>query len=336
MTTLLLTGGAGYIGSHLAVSALESGYSVVIYENFSNSEEAIIENIQHITGKKPIVIVGDVLDNTLLANALRDYGVTDVIHLAGLKSVEESIAEPARYHRVNVEGTESLLQAMDETGVKNLIFSSSATVYGEPEYLPLDENHRRIAVNPYAQSKLDVEILLEKYCSKNPGFGAICLRYFNPVGSHDSGLLGDKPKALRANLMPMIGRVVTGERSHLDIYGDDYDTGDGTCIRDYIHILDLVEGHLAALVLFETSPGFETINLGTGQGISVLELINAFKQITGEQIPVSIAPRRAGDVPACYADCSKAKRFLHWQARRDIYAMCESTWKWCQQLAGQK
>jgi UDP-glucose 4-epimerase len=332
MNPLLLTGGAGYIGSHLAVIAIEAGFPVVIYDNFSNSDERIIENIIRITGTAPEVVQGDVLDEIRLSGTIDEFGITDVIHLAGLKSVEESVAKPALYHKVNVEGTNVLLKAMARHQVKNLIFSSSATVYGKPEYLPLDETHPVMAVNPYAQSKLEVEKLLEKHCAENPTFNAICLRYFNPVGSHDSGLLGDKPKALRANLMPMIARVVTGKRTHLDIYGNDYETIDGTCIRDYIHILDLVEGHLAALKLLGAGRGYEAINLGTGRGISVLELVHVFEKIRGETIPISIAPRRDADIPGCYADCSKAEKLLKWKASRDVNDMCESTWRWCKQL----
>jgi len=330
MATILLTGGAGYIGSHIAVCAIEAGHEVVILDNFCNSQTDIADRLLQITGKTSVVVEGDVRDTGLVKDVISEHGVVHVIHLAGLKSVEESIDERERYFDNNVAGTDSLMEAMAQVGIFHIVFSSSATVYGEPEYLPLDETHRLEGVNPYADTKIAAEQILEKRCLEDVRWKAVSLRYFNPVGAHESGLLGDNTRAKRANLMPMIARVVMGQRSRLEIYGDDYDTPDGTCLRDYIHIMDLAEGHLSALRFINQSSGFNVFNLGTGSGVSVLELVNAFQKVTGEDVPYLISPRRDGDVPICYADCNKAADFLGWKATRPLEDMCESTWQWCQ------
>jgi len=336
MATILLTGGAGYIGSHIAVCALEAGHEVVILDNYCNSQADIADRLVQITGKMAVVVEGDVRDTGLVKDVISGQGVSDVIHLAGLKSVEESVAERERYFDNNVAGTDCLMDAMAQAGIFRIVFSSSATVYGEPDYLPLDETHRLEGVNPYAETKIAAEQIMEKRCFEDMRWKAVSLRYFNPVGAHRSGLLGDNPRAKRANLMPMIARVVMGQLSDLEIYGDDYDTPDGTCLRDYIHIMDLVEGHLSALRFMDESSGFEAFNLGTGSGVSVFELVNAFRKVTGEEVPYRISPRRDGDVPACYADCDKATYILGWKAKRLIEDMCESTWQWCQANSSDK
>jgi UDP-glucose 4-epimerase len=332
MAKILLTGGAGYIGSHLSVLASEIGHEPVIYDNFSNSDSLIIKTITELTGKRPEVIEGDIRDTELLSKTLIEKEINSVIHLAGLKSVEESVKSPALYHEVNVEGSRSLLSAMESSNVFRLIFSSSATVYGVPQYLPLDELHPLSAVNPYAESKIAVEQLLKAYSDKNPNWKILCLRYFNPVGSHKSGLLGDNAKALKANLMPMIARAVMGKQDFLEIYGSDYNTPDGTCLRDYIHILDLVEGHLRGIKYQDKMKGFDAINLGTGEGISVLEMVKAFEAIADKTIPVKYTGRREGDVESCYANCQKAEKLLGWKASRSLEEMCETTWHWCRKL----
>jgi len=329
MATILLTGGAGYIGSHIAVCAIDAGHEVVILDNYCNSQTGIADRLLQITGKTPVVVEADVRDTDMVKDVLSEHGVSDVIHLAGLKSVEESVAEKERYFENNVAGTESLMDAMSRAGIFRIVFSSSATVYGEPERLPLDESHRLEGVNPYADTKIAAEQILERHCLEGERWKAVSLRYFNPVGAHGSGLLGDNPKAKRANLMSMIARVVMGQRGDLEVYGDDYDTPDGTCLRDYIHIMDLAEGHLSALRFMDESPGFEVFNLGTGSGVSVLELLNAFQKVTGQEVPYRISPRRDGDVPVCYADCDKAAEILDWKAKRSLDDMCESTWQWC-------
>ena len=279
-------------------------------------------------------VEGDTRDAELLTATLVKHQIDSVIHLAGLKNVEESVAQPELYYSNNIAGTESLLKAMELACVNRLVFSSSATVYGIPQYLPLDESHPVSWVNPYAETKVKVEQLLVEKCASDPRWQVVSLRYFNPVGSHESGLLGDNAKALRANLMPMIARVLTGKRDFLSVYGCDYDTPDGTCLRDYIHVMDLAEGHIRTLDCMESISGHSAINLGTGAGVSVLEMVKAFEDIIGRKIDVRYEPRRAGDVPACYANCDKAREVLGWQATRNLDAMCESVWHWCQQMEG--
>jgi UDP-glucose 4-epimerase len=332
MANILLTGGAGYIGSHLAVMASKMGHQTVIFDNFSNSTLATVNSIGQLTGVQPELVEGDILDTDLLQKTISDTDVSDVIHLAGLKSVEESVNKPELYEKVNVEGSKSLLSAMEACQVYRLIFSSSATVYGEPQYLPLDEEHRINSVNPYAASKISVEEMLKVKCAESPDWKMLSLRYFNPVGSHESGLLGDNARALKANLMPMIARAVLGKMDFLEVYGNDYQTPDGTCLRDYIHILDLAEGHLKAMDYLKSLNGFDAINLGTGKGISVLEMVSTFEAIADKKIPIKFTGRRPGDVESCYANCKKAERLLGWKAKRSLNDMCESTWHWCKNL----
>lgn len=331
MKTILLTGGAGYIGSHIAVCAHIAGLNIVLIDNYSNSSQQTIENIGKIISGKPICIEGDIRDTSLVEKVIHNHNISDVIHLAGLKSVEESVSKKQLYYDNNVEGTNSLLRAMENSGIYNIVFSSSATVYGEPEYLPLDESHRIQSVNPYAETKILVEQILQDKCHSDERWKAVSLRYFNPVGCHDSGLIGDNPKALRANLMPMIARVATGQSGKLEIFGNDYNTPDGTCLRDYIHIMDLVKGHLSALEFLENNRGHNVFNLGTGRGISVLDLIAMFKKVSGKDIPYRITSRRKGDVEACYANCNKASESLNWHAEKSLEDMCDSIWNWCQE-----
>ncbi len=332
MSKILLTGGAGYIGTHIAVCAQAAGHECILLDNFSNSDRGALVNLGKIIGSDPVCITGDVRDSGLVEEVITKHDINAVIHLAGLKSVEESVSNPELYFDNNVEGSRSLLDGMEKAGIFRLVFSSSATVYGEPEYLPLDEEHPIRSVNPYADSKIQVEKLLAKKCETDERWQVACLRYFNPVGSHPSGLLGDNPKALRANLMPMIARVLTRKREFLEIYGNDYDTPDGTCLRDYIHIMDLAEGHINTLNYLEENSGCTAINLATGHGVSVLDLVRTFEQVIDGEIPLRMAPRRPGDVPACYANCDKAKAIMNWEATRNLATMCESTWEWCKRI----
>jgi UDP-glucose 4-epimerase len=332
---ILLTGGTGYIGSHIAVRAISAGHNVVLYDNFCNSDKEVLPTLNEITGKKLSLVEGDVRDTDLLSDTLSKFKTTDVIHLAGLKSVEESVAKPDLYMDNNVEGSKSLVAAMTASGVYRLIFSSSATVYGEPKYLPLDEKHPLSPVNPYAESKIRVEQFLNEVANSNKVWKVINLRYFNPVGSHPSGLIGDNAKAMKANLMPMVARVLSGDLDFLEIYGSDYETRDGTCLRDYIHVSDLAAGHIRAIDFLDKTEGCTAINLGTGDGVSVLEMVRAFEKVTGKELPVKLSGRRPGDVPVSYADCTKAKNLLGWAPEYSVEDMCRSTWDWCQQLSSQ-
>jgi UDP-glucose 4-epimerase len=331
---VLLTGGAGYIGSHTAVVLTEAGYQVVLYDNLSNSDASVVDRLDKITGTHLALIDGDVRDTSLLAHTLQTHQIDAVIHFAGSKAVGESVAKPIDYFDNNIGGTISLMQAMLTTQVRTLVFSSSATVYGDPQYLPIDEVHPTSATNPYGRSKLHIEEMLvdlafsHQHSDRNTKPWRIaCLRYFNPVGAHDSGLIGEDPNGIPNNLMPYIAHVAAGKLPHLNVFGNDYATLDGTGVRDYIHVMDLAEGHLAALNAISTqSTVINTINLGTGQGYSVLEMIKAFEIASGKQVPYQISARRAGDVATCFADASKAKRELGWKSSRTLEQMCQSTW----------
>ncbi|MDR0233960.1 MAG: UDP-glucose 4-epimerase GalE [Zoogloeaceae bacterium] len=330
---VLLTGGMGYIGSHVAVVLLQAGHHVVLYDNLSNSEVGVLTRIGQITGKTPIFMEADIRATKTLTDALKHHAIGAVMHFAGLKAVGESVEKPVEYYANNVEGSISLMEAMCEAGVRSLVFSSSATVYGEPRYLPLDEAHPLSATNPYGRSKLHIEEMLRDLSVSDPDWRIASLRYFNPVGAHESGLIGEKPTGIPNNLMPYIARVAAGELKELSVFGDDYPTPDGTGIRDYIHVMDLAEGHAAALPWLTGHPGWHVINLGTGQGYSVLEMVAAFAKASDRAIPYRIAPRRAGDIAACYANPEKALRELSWQARRDLVDMCQSAWKFVLQTA---
>jgi len=324
---ILLTGGMGYIGSHVAVVLLQAGHRVVLYDNLCNSDSEVLDRLRKITGEMPIFIQADIRATETLSDALKHHAVEAVMHFAGLKAVGESVQKPLEYYANNIEGTVSLLEAMHESGVRLLVFSGSATVYGEPQYLPLDEAHPLSATNPYGRTKLHIEEMLRDISISDPLWRIACLRYFNPVGAHESGLIGENPAGIPNNLMPYIARVAAGELKELSVFGNDYPTADGTGVRDYIHVMDLAEGHMAALAWLAEHPGWHAINLGTGCGYSVLDIVAAFASANGCAVPYRVVPRRAGDVAACYANPEKALRELGWQARRSLLNMCASAWK---------
>jgi len=328
---ILVTGGAGYIGTHTCIALHESGYEIVIYDNLSNSSYEAINRVSNLIGQSIEFIEGDIRDAGKLKEIFNLHEFFGVIHFAGLKAVGESVAKPLMYYDNNVSGTITLLAVMAEFGVKNLVFSSSATVYGDPETLPINETSPRSATNPYGQSKLTVEHVLEDLAAADKEWSLITLRYFNPVGAHLSGQIGEDPSGIPNNLMPFISQVAVGRRDKLSIFGNDYPTIDGTGVRDYIHVTDLAQGHVAALDYLQQqthAPGFLPINLGTGRGSSVLELVNAFSKVNKIDIPYQFAARRAGDIASCYASADKAQELLGWQAKLSITNMCEDTWRW--------
>jgi UDP-glucose 4-epimerase len=324
---ILLTGGAGYIGSHLAVRLTEEHHQVVLLDNFSNSHKSISDSLTAILNKSLPLIEGDIRDTALLAKIMRDQSIDTVIHLAGLKAVGESVGNPLDYYANNVQGVISLLQAMKLENVKNLVFSSSATVYGTPQYLPIDEEHPLAPTNPYGRGKLHVEEILKDLSYSDSEWKIICLRYFNPIGAHESGLIGDYPTSMPNNLMPYLAMVANGELPKLKIYGDDYPTSDGTGVRDYIHVMDLAEGHLAAINYMKSCAGWDVFNLGTGLGSSVLEVINSFEKAIGGRIQINKVARRAGDIPQSYTSVEKARSILGWSAKKNMNEMCKSAWK---------
>jgi len=312
---ILLTGGAGYIGSHASVVLTEAGHNVTIFDNFCNSHHSVIDALNKITDKELTLVEGDIRDTDLLDRALSDNKIEAVMHLAGLKSVAESVEKPALYFDNNVGGTLSLIKAMQKNNIKMLVFSSSATVYGEPQYLPIDEKHPLKAINPYGQSKIDVEKILSDLFESDKNWRIIALRYFNPIGEHSSKLIPENPKGTPNNLMPIIVKVAQDKLSHVNIYGDDYDTLDGTGVRDYIHVMDLVTGHLAGLSYIKNHAGFLVLNLGTGKGFSVKEMICEFEKKINKKIPIKIIARRYGDIAVCYASTDLAKATLGWEAK---------------------
>lgn len=324
---ILVTGGAGYIGSHTCLELLAAGYEVVVYDNFSNSNPESLDRVARIGGRQPTVVQGDVRDKALLEQTLRQHQCTSVIHFAGLKAVGESVEKPLEYYDHNVIGTHRLLQAMLATGVRSLVFSSSATVYGDPQRLPLTEDHPLSATNPYGRTKLMIEDMLRDLFQSAPDWRIAILRYFNPVGAHESGLIGEDPRGIPNNLMPFVAQVAVGRREKLNVWGNDYPTPDGTGVRDYIHVVDLAAGHLRALERL-LEPGCMAVNIGTGRGYSVLEVIKAFEEASGRTIPVNMAARRAGDIASCYADPGFAEKSLGWRATRDIQTMCQDHWRW--------
>ncbi len=321
---ILLTGGAGYIGSHTAVVLSQAGYEVVLLDNFCNSNPSVLERLQKILGKAVPCVEGDIRDTALVTKTLQDYKTDAVIHFAGLKAVCESTEKPIEYYANNVQGTISLLEAMKSTDVKTLVFSSSATVYGDPQYLPIDESHPTSTTNPYGRCKLHIEEMLKDIASSASEWKIICLRYFNPVGAHESGLIGEDPSGLPNNLMPYIAQVALGVLPHLNVFGNDYDSPDGTGVRDFIHVMDLAEGHLAALGYMKQQSGLQVFNLGTGKGSSVLEMVKAFEDVSSKHIPINITERRVGDVAACYGKVEKANLELGWKAKRSLQKMCTS------------
>jgi UDP-glucose 4-epimerase len=325
---VLLTGGTGYIGCHTAVALTQANHQVVLYDNLCNSHLDVVDRLQTITQQRLPFVQGDVRDTPLLIKTLQEHHITAVIHFAGLKAVGESVEMPIAYYDNNVSGSISLLLAMQATGIKTLVFSSSATVYGDPRYLPLDESHPTSVTNPYGRSKLHIEDMLADVAQSDAQWRIARLRYFNPVGAHDSGLIGEDPNGIPNNLMPYIARVAAGKLPYLNVFGNDYPTPDGTGVRDYIHVTDLASGHLAALqaLSLSTQP-LHTFNLGTGQGYSVLEMVKAFEAASGKKVPYHIAPRCAGDIASCYAQAAKAATELKWKASRTLDDMCVSTWK---------
>ena len=323
---ILLTDGTGYIGSHIAVVLSQAGHNVVLLDNFSNSSKAVLGQLHKILGRAVPFIESDVRNESVVTKILQDYRIDAVIHLAGLKAVGESVKTPIDYFNNNVAGTLSLLKAMCSTNIKVLVFSSSATVYGEPQYLPLDEDHPVQTTNPYGRSKLHIEQILEDVANSDPAWRIACLRYFNPVGSHDSGFIGDIPNGIPSNLVPYIAQVASGILPYLNIYGKNYNTCDGTGVRDYVHVMDLAEGHLAAFGFLKEQLGLHIFNLGTGRGNSVIEVVKTFEEVSGKSIPVRFLSKRSGDVAACYAKVDKAKLHLNWNATRNLRKMCASTW----------
>jgi len=328
---VLLTGGAGYIGAHTAVELLQAGHTVTLVDNYANSSPKAVERIAAITGKQVRAYEADVTDGAAMETIFRERPVDAVIHLAGLKAVGESVKKPLSYYRNNLDSTLTLLERMERHGVRNLIFSSSATVYGVPKQLPLTEDMEcGVCTNPYGWTKAMIEQILRDYAAANPAFSAVLLRYFNPVGAHASGLIGEAPNGIPNNLMPYISQTALGKREKVSIFGNDYDTRDGTGVRDYIHVVDLARGHVAAVDYCAAHSGIEVFNLGTGCGYSVLEMVETFQRVNGVPVPYEITGRRAGDVAACYADASKAKRVLGWKARLTLEDMCRDSWNWQQ------
>lgn len=324
---IFVTGGAGYIGSHTCLELLAAGQDVVVFDNFCNSHRESLRRVEELTGKSVTLVEGDIRDQAAIEAALRTYNCDAVIHFAGLKAVGESVEQPLAYYDNNVIGTHRLLSAMNICGVRRLVFSSSATVYGEPQRLPLTEDHPLSATNPYGRSKLIVEDMLHDLYRSDPTWQIAILRYFNPVGAHPSGRIGEDPQGIPNNLMPFVAQVAIGRREHLMVWGNDYPTPDGTGVRDYIHVVDLARGHLKALERLD-GPQCFTTNLGTGTGYSVLDVVRAFEQASGQSIPYQIAARRPGDVASCYAAPAHAAQYLGWSAEKDLLSMCVDAWRW--------
>lgn len=325
---VLVTGGLGYIGSHTCIALLEAGITPVIIDDLSNASSKVLDQLFTITGKEIKCYQGDIGDSALVERIFTTHAIAAVFHFAALKAVGESTEQPIRYYQNNVAKTLTLLETMAKANVTHIVFSSSATVYGEPQYLPIDEKHPISATNPYGWSKVMVEQALQDLCASSPQWLAIPLRYFNPVGAHKSGLIGESPKGIPNNLMPFIAQTAVGKRDKVSIFGHDYDTNDGTGVRDYIHITDLAKGHVDAFISHQKNTGFKPYNLGTGQGYSVLEMINAFGKAAGKDIPYVLAERRAGDIACNYADASLAKQHLGWTAHLGLDEMTQDTWRW--------
>ncbi|MBC7697515.1 MAG: UDP-glucose 4-epimerase GalE [Bacteroidia bacterium] len=326
--TILITGGAGYIGSHTCLQILEAGYDIVVMDNFSNSQVESLNRIQTIAGKKIPFIKADVRDKEALRAIFKDYPITAVIHFAGLKAVGESTEKPQLYYDNNVVGSLNLFEVMRESNVKNIVFSSSATVYGDPASVPIQEDFPLSATNPYGRTKLMVEDILRDLHVADNSWRVALLRYFNPIGAHSSGLIGEDPNGIPNNLLPYVAQVAVGRLAKLRIFGNDYATHDGTGVRDYIHVMDLADGHVAALNYLIKNEALLTLNLGTGIGYSVLDVVNAFSKVSGKDIPYEFLARRQGDVAINYADATEAKCRLNWVATRNLEEMCADTWKW--------
>ncbi len=327
-TTILVTGGAGYIGSHTCVELLESGYDVVVLDNLCNSSPEALHRVESITGKQVTFVEGDIRDRTVLQKLFKQYSFDSVIHFAGLKAVGESCAIPLKYYENNVSGTVTLCQEMAEAGIFNLVFSSSATVYGDPASLPIREDFPLSATNPYGRSKLMVEEILGDLYASDKRWNIALLRYFNPAGAHESGLIGEDPNDIPNNLMPYISQVAIGKRDKLSVFGSDYPTVDGTGVRDYIHVVDLAKGHVCAINKLRTGCGLQAWNLGVGCGTSVLQMINAFEQASGCKIAYELVDRRPGDIAECWADASRALNDLGWKTEKGLEQMMADTWRW--------
>ena len=327
---ILVTGGTGYIGSHTVVELIQAGKEVVIVDNFSNSKPEVLNRIEKITGTRPTFYEADLLDKPAIDQIFDEQKIDAVIHFAGLKAVGESVHKPLEYYHNNITGTLMLCQSMREHGCKRIVFSSSATVYGMNNPVPFKEGMPTSATNPYGYTKVMIEQILSDLHTADPEWSVVLLRYFNPIGAHESGLIGEDPNGIPNNLLPYVSQVAIGKLPQLQVYGDDYDTPDGTGVRDYIHVVDLALGHLKAIDYSMAHTGVEAINLGTGRGTSVLEIVHAFEKACGHEIPYQIVGRRAGDIATCYADASKAKELLGWEATRGIEEMCRSSWNFIQ------
>ncbi|MEX3070865.1 UDP-glucose 4-epimerase GalE [Vibrio alginolyticus] len=325
---VLVTGGMGYIGSHTCIQMIEAGMTPVIFDNLYNSKPTVLERIEKVCSVRPTFIQADIRDKAALVEALKSNNIEAVIHFAGLKAVGESVEKPLEYYDNNVNGTLVLVDAMRDAGVKSLVFSSSATVYGDPATVPITEDFPTSATNPYGRSKLMVEECLTDFQKANPDWSITLLRYFNPVGSHPTGELGEDPQGIPNNLMPFISQVAVGRREFLSVFGSDYPTKDGTGVRDYIHVMDLSDGHVAALERVGTKAGLHIYNLGTGNGYSVLEMVDAFKKASGKDVPYKLVDRRPGDIAECWADPCKATTELGWKASRTLEEMTADTWRW--------
>ena len=327
--SILVTGGAGFIGSHTCVELLEAGYEVVVVDNLYNASRKSMDRIEQITGKKPTFYEADILDREALNQIFEKEQIDSVIHFAGLKAVGESVAKPIEYYYNNIAGTLVLCDVMRKHNVKNIVFSSSATVYGDPAFIPITEECPKGKItNPYGQTKGMLEQVLEDIHVSDPEWNVILLRYFNPIGAHESGRIGENPKGIPNNLVPYVAQVAIGKLKCLGVFGDDYDTHDGTGVRDYIHVVDLAKGHVAAIKKLEEKKGVLIYNLGTGKGYSVLDVVHAFEKACGKKIPYAVKPRRPGDIATCYADPAKAKAELGWEAENGIEEMCEDSWRW--------
>ena len=327
--SILVTGGAGYIGSHTVVCLQNAGYDVVVLDNLVNSSEEALARVEKITGKKIKFYKGDISDRELLRELFQTENIDSCIHFAGLKAVGESTVKPLEYYINNISGSLMLFDEMRNHGVKNIIFSSSATVYGDPAFVPITEECPLGEItNPYGRTKAMLEQILTDIYKSDAEWNVILLRYFNPIGAHESGMIGENPNGIPNNLMPYITQVAVGKLKCLGVFGNDYDTPDGTCIRDYIHVLDLADGHVKAIEKLKSKPGLEIYNLGTGNGYSVLDVVHTFERASGVEIPFEFKPRRAGDIPVNYCDASKAERELGWKAKRDLFKMCEDSWRW--------
>jgi len=328
---ILLTGGAGYIGSHAAIEFIRAGHDIVVLDNFSNSKPEAVRRTRELAGKDFPCVEGDIRDRALLDRLFADYPITAVVHFAGLKAVGESVREPLRYYDNNVGGSVILFEAMQAAGVRNLVFSSSATVYGDPHAVPIREDFPLSTTNPYGASKLMIENILRDLAKARPDWRIALLRYFNPTGAHPSGRIGEDPNGIPNNLMPYVAQVAAGKLARLQVFGSDYPTADGTGVRDYIHVIDLVRGHVRALDYLAGNAGLVTVNLGTGCGYSVLDMVRAFEKASGKSVPYDLADRRPGDVASCYADSALAEQLLGWKAEFDQDAMCRDMWNWQRQ-----